>query len=95
MVAVASANRLENTYLPPVSSRTAGGSGNFLAAPFKTGGGSFGAGAGFGKFGGASTFNSHAPIATTYSAQSYSHSPPAAILRFDNQNNGDGSYQYQ
>lgn len=92
-MAVASADRLENTYLPPVSSRTAGGSGNFLATPFKTGGGSFGAG--FGKLSSASAFNSHVPVATTYSAQTYSHSAPVSILRFDNQNNGDGSYQYQ
>ncbi|GLV31158.1 hypothetical protein CBL_12232 [Carabus blaptoides fortunei] len=51
-VALSSAARLENTYLPPGSARTAGGSGNFLAAP-RGGPGFGGAGGGPGFGGGA------------------------------------------
>ncbi|CAH0553726.1 unnamed protein product [Brassicogethes aeneus] len=35
-VAAAVADKLENVYLPPNSANTAGGNGNFLAAPLKT-----------------------------------------------------------
>ncbi|RZC35426.1 pupal cuticle protein 36-like, partial [Asbolus verrucosus] len=70
-VAVAAADRLENTYLPPSSAKTAGGS-PFLNAPRQGGGGG---GAGRGAFGG----SSNAQI---------------GIVRFDNVNNGDGSYKF-
>lgn len=37
MFTIVYADRLEKTYLPPTNSRTAGGNGNFLAAPFANG----------------------------------------------------------
>lgn len=96
-VAIANADRLENTYLPPANSRTAGGNGNFLAVPFVQGAKSVfkGASSGFPKFAGSAssptTFNRQS--SATYN--SHSQSAPIPILRFNNQNDGDGSYQFQ
>ncbi|KAJ3627022.1 hypothetical protein MTP99_014430 [Tenebrio molitor] len=78
-VAVAAADRLENTYLPPKSAQTASGAG-FLNAPRPGGGGGRGGGgAGGGGGGGAGGVNPNAKI---------------GIIRFDSDNPGDGSYKY-
>jgi hypothetical protein len=79
-VAVAAADRLENTYLPPKSAQTASGAG-FLNAPRPGGGGGRGGGgAGGGGGGGAGGVNPNAKI---------------GIIRFDSDNPGDGSYKYR
>ncbi|XP_026471262.1 flexible cuticle protein 12-like [Ctenocephalides felis] len=62
-VAVCSAARLENNYLPPNHASSTGGNGKFLAAPYAAAG---------------------APT-----------TPPVAILKSVNENNGDGSYNYE
>lgn len=77
LIAVASAAKLGNNYLPPHSAKTAGGSGSFLNAPF-----------------GGSGFKSSASVHGGY-ASPKSAEGGAAILRFNNDNNGDGSYQFE
>lgn len=111
LVAVASAGRLENTYLPPSTARFAGGSGNVLAAP------SLGLGAPTSysapAFGGVpvpgvttAAFNGFVGVAPTPSVsygvpvaavKTYSApvTPPVPILRLNSDNNGDGSYRYE
>lgn len=76
---VANAARLENNYLPPSGAQNAGGSGNFLAAPF-------------GRQGPSAPASSYGAPAQ---ASSGSYSPPAAILRYNNDNNGEGAYRYE
>ncbi|XP_065156716.1 pupal cuticle protein 20-like [Atheta coriaria] len=97
VVAVA-ADRLDNTYLPPSSAQTAGGNGNFLNAPSDK----YGAPSGqSGRFQAPST-NYGAPVGN--SQQGYNNGGQqqqagpdagAAILKFDNENNGDGSYRFE
>ncbi|XP_026471258.1 endocuticle structural glycoprotein SgAbd-2-like [Ctenocephalides felis] len=62
-VAVCSAGRLENNYLPPNNAQASGGNAKFLAAPYGAAGGP-----------------------TT---------PPVPILKSVNENNGDGSYNFE
>ncbi|XP_017770861.1 PREDICTED: pupal cuticle protein 20-like [Nicrophorus vespilloides] len=78
-VAVA-ADRLENTYLPPSSAQTAGGNGNFLSAPSNS----------FHKS------SSNIPSGQ-YGAPTKHQSAEAgaSILRFNNENQGDGSYGFE
>ncbi|XP_015609901.1 pupal cuticle protein 20 [Cephus cinctus] len=108
---VASAGRLENTYLPPGSAASAGGAG-FIHAPAYTAVGSSGrpgVSGGFGGFGGsggvgggAGGFGVHggsagAPgpvVGGGYQGSGNRHGQFVEITRFNNQNNGDGSYQY-
>ncbi|XP_018579201.1 endocuticle structural glycoprotein SgAbd-2-like [Anoplophora glabripennis] len=71
-VAATSAGRLENVYLPPSSSGSAGGSGSFLNTPVKSASGGAG------------------PV----SAYSGPTAAPVAILRLNNDNNGDGTYNF-
>lgn len=91
-----SAARLDNTYLPPGSARTAGGNGNFLGAP-KQSPGAVDIRSGFG---GSAAGGAPAP-APGYGApngQGQQRSNPAQeipILRYNNENNGDGSYQFE
>lgn len=79
LIAVASAAKLSNNYLPPHSAKTAGGSGTFLNTPF---GGS--------PFKSASSGPVHGGHVAPKSAEA-----GAAILRFNNDNKGDGSYQFE
>ncbi|GLV31155.1 hypothetical protein CBL_12229 [Carabus blaptoides fortunei] len=82
-IAVCSAARLDNTYLPPGSARTAGGNGNFLGAPKQS------SAAGFG--------GAPAPVYGAPNGQGQQRSKSTQeipILRFNNENNGDGSYQF-
>lgn len=91
-VCAVAADRLENTYLPPVSAKTAGG-GGFLAAPQRT----FNAGAGSSYVPPASgpvpsqAYNG--PSVRTYSG--HAGDAPVAILRFNNDNAGDGTYRFE
>lgn len=88
LATVAAAARLENTYLPPNSAQSAGGSGSFLRTPF-------GAQPSSPRFGGASSFS--APSAA-YGAPARSFGPSGrniAILRFNNENYGDGNYRFE
>ncbi|CAH1372967.1 hypothetical protein MTP99_014426 [Tenebrio molitor] len=91
-VCAVAADRLENTYLPPVSAKTAGG-GGFLAAPQRT----FSAGAGSSYVPPASgpvpsqAYNG--PSVRTYSG--HAGGAPVAILRFNNDNAGDGTYRFE
>lgn len=133
-VAAATAERLENTYLPPNNAGNAGGSGTFLATPFHQGSATgfstslarpntiaeasafrgfntFRASSGFGKpsvgfrqssFGSNFGHNSFASPAPQYGlptgAQGYSGQfggRQIAILRSNNENNGDGSYHFE
>lgn len=98
---VATAARLENTYLPPGSAQNAGGSGSFLRTPF---GGQpstarFAAAASPGFSGAAnSQFSSNAPSSAYGAPSSRSFGPsgqPIAILRFNNENYGDGNYRFE
>ncbi|GLV31153.1 Cuticular protein 47Ef [Carabus blaptoides fortunei] len=104
LVGVCFGDRLENTYLPPSSSYSAGGSGNFLLAPRPSFGGSslggrsaFGASGGFGH-------GSHAIPSTSYgvpvvqtSHNSYNTraGPQIPILKLNSDNNGLGNYRYE
>lgn len=96
LAAAAVADRLEHTYLPPFTAQSAGGSGSFLSTPFHSGVSSFSRGSSFGAsgFGGSSAYP-HANVGQYYApVQSY-HSAHVPILRYNNQNNGDGSYQFE
>lgn len=98
LTTVVNAARLDNTYLPPQNSRNSGGSGHFLTPPFQQQHGkpSFQAsGSGFPKFAGSASFGG---ASSTFNRQGGSYNRQAAhipILRFDNKNNGDGSYQFK
>lgn len=88
MATAVSAARLENTYLPPNGAQSAGGNGNFLATPFGRQGAS------------APGFSGNAPApVNSYGAPAQSsgrsYEPPAAILRYNNDNNGEGAYRYE
>lgn len=97
--------RLENTYLPPASSYSAGGSGNFLLAPKPSfGGSSFGGRSAFGASGGFSQGSSHPIPATSYGVPAVQTSynsfntragPQIPILKLNSDNNGFGSYHYE
>ncbi|EEZ98926.1 pupal cuticle protein 36 [Tribolium castaneum] len=88
-VAVATAARLENTYLPPSSAQTAGGSSSFLNAPRPSGGAAAprpsGGAAAPRPSGGAAAFGGSGPV---------SANAKIAIVRFDSDNPGDGTYKY-
>lgn len=84
IASVATAARLENAYLPPGSAGTSGG---FINAPF--GGGQLPSS---GRFGAVATsgFSAGAP------SRSFGPSgQPIAILRFNNENYGDGNYRFE
>ncbi|KAJ8937484.1 hypothetical protein NQ314_011874 [Rhamnusium bicolor] len=78
--ACAAAERLENTYLPPNSAQSAGGSGNFLHTPFKATPAAQ-----------AQLYNAPNRGAAGYSGPT---AAPIAILRLNNDNNGDGTYNF-
>lgn len=87
--------QLDNTYLPPGSASSAGGSGNFLAAPRHGSGhgGSFahGGSAPTGEYGAPA----HGNGGNFRANGGHSGGQDVPIVRFDNENNGDGSYHYQ
>ncbi|XP_018579200.1 endocuticle structural glycoprotein SgAbd-2-like [Anoplophora glabripennis] len=88
-VASATAGNLQNTYLPPNSAASAGGSG--LSAPIKP----------LSPVGlvTSARFSGVALAPTTLYAAPVSYSapatPPVPILKLNNDNNGDGSYRYE
>lgn len=82
LIVTVSAAQLTNNYLPPNGAKGAGGSGGFLNTPF--GGSPFKPAAA----------NNLADGSSTRSSPS-SAEARAAILRFNNENNGDGSYQFE
>ncbi|KAJ8920384.1 hypothetical protein NQ315_005250, partial [Exocentrus adspersus] len=103
LVATASADKLQSNYLPPTSALSAGGSSSFLSVPRQSHSG-FSSNSG-------NAFSHQSGYATSYAAPpsgpvpasfyngpavAYSSSgPPVAILRFNNKNNGDGSYIFE
>lgn len=89
LLGVIAADKLNNVYLPPSNARTAGGTGSFLSTPFQP-------------RNGLRPFVPNQPSSPVYGApqlnyrdqQSYYSSKPAQITRYSNENNGDGSYQF-
>ncbi|RZC37347.1 hypothetical protein BDFB_007786 [Asbolus verrucosus] len=94
-VCVVAADRLENTYLAPTSAKTASGS-SFLAPPQRLDG-AFSSRTGSSYVPPASgpvpsqLYN--APSVRTYSG--HIGGAPVAILRFNNDNAGDGTYRFE
>ncbi|XP_031337584.1 endocuticle structural glycoprotein SgAbd-2-like isoform X2 [Photinus pyralis] len=95
LIAVAATARLENTYLPPGSAGSAGGHGSFLAAPFRQ--------SHFGSTASSAFKQLPIPIAipqankfaeTFHQEKTYPLRPNINILRFENVNDGFGSYSY-
>ncbi|KAJ8955042.1 hypothetical protein NQ318_000474 [Aromia moschata] len=80
-ITMAYAARLENTYLPPNSARSAGGSGSFLNTPLRSAPA-------------APAVIRKVPAAAVVQTYTGPTSPPVAILRLNNDNNGDGSYSF-
>ncbi|XP_045468992.1 endocuticle structural glycoprotein SgAbd-2-like [Harmonia axyridis] len=95
-VAVVVADKLNNVYLPPSSSISAGGNGNILRTPFtqtfiqpgrKIFSGTYQTAQQGNVYANQqSSFNNYAKV----SAQ-----PQIAILRFNNDNNGEGTYRFE
>ncbi|GJQ74124.1 hypothetical protein Trydic_g19046 [Trypoxylus dichotomus] len=81
LLSVAVAEKLNNVYLPPSNARTAGGSATFLSTPFARGG----------VF--APVIRTQAPQLIHQTQQGY-YSKPVQITRYINDNNGDGTYQF-
>ncbi|GLV31154.1 hypothetical protein CBL_12228 [Carabus blaptoides fortunei] len=99
-VCAAAPASLDNTYLPPGSARTAGGNGNFLGTPRQ--GGGFGGNAGFPGIGPSSAYGAPAGPSGAPAGQNnyrsnggHSANQDIPILRYNNDNNGDGSYHYE
>ncbi|XP_077301604.1 endocuticle structural glycoprotein SgAbd-2-like [Arctopsyche grandis] len=91
-VVACSAGRLENTYLPPNSAQSAGGNGAFLAAPssaFKQPG--FGSSGAYRQPQGGSAQGSYSG---GYSQGGKTTGQEIPILKFNNDNNGDGNYAF-
>ncbi|KAF5281194.1 hypothetical protein FQR65_LT14836 [Abscondita terminalis] len=93
-IAAASAARLDSTYLPPSNAASAGGIG--LSAPFRQSNTHASL-----QFGGSSAFK-QAPLPAAHASFSQSNyqeryqpaQPQVNILRFENLNDGFGSYSY-
>lgn len=83
LIATATAGRLENVYLPPHSAPNAGGS-NLLSAP-----------SGSGRLGGSAPGSPSGLYGAPAGGQARSAEGRAQTLRFDNNNDGLGSYSYQ
>ncbi|KAJ8955039.1 hypothetical protein NQ318_000471, partial [Aromia moschata] len=99
LFAAALSEKLQNNYLPPLSAKTAGGSGSFLSAPRPTFAPSFATGSAFTPSGIATSYaappSGPAPSGLYGAPKTYSTGIPTAILRFNNENNGDGSYRFE
>lgn len=89
VVAAAAADRLENVYLPPVSAKTASGGGLLTPPAFGRISSSYGPPAA----GLVPSQLYNAPSARTYSG--HTGGAPVAILRFNNDNAGDGTYRFE
>ncbi|KAL3276458.1 hypothetical protein HHI36_011839 [Cryptolaemus montrouzieri] len=86
-VAAVVADRLDNVYLPPTGARTAGGSGNILNVPFNQ------RTSQAGSYSTSPKFQDSRSGSSYVAPQQYSAGPtqpPVAILRFNNDNNGEG-----
>ncbi|XP_044739332.1 endocuticle structural glycoprotein SgAbd-8-like [Chrysoperla carnea] len=86
LVAICSAGRLQNNYLPPSgATQSAGASAGIIAPAYGTPGAGIRAGAGIGasSFGGA-----------RFAPQPRNPNNDIPILSYSNENNGDGSYRY-
>lgn len=103
-IGAASAARLEGTYLPPGSAASAGGAA-FVQAPGFSGGYNSavsGSASGSGYHSGSASAggayhgqtNSYQAQSAGYQGQSGARGPQYAITQYNNQNNGDGSYQF-
>ncbi|KAK5649476.1 hypothetical protein RI129_000505 [Pyrocoelia pectoralis] len=100
-IAVVTAARLENTYLPPGSAGSAGGHESFLAAPFRQSNNPSHASFNFGS---SSNAFKHSPtivlphlnklVETVYQEKFNPSRPNFNIIRFENINDGFGSYSY-
>lgn len=92
LVGLSHADKLDNTYLPPQSAQSAGGSGSFLAAPHRSS-----AAVGGSSFSGSqkSSFSAGNAANTNSFASAASNAAPIAIIRLNNENNGDGSYKFE
>ncbi|CAH2266829.1 jg9444 [Pararge aegeria aegeria] len=82
LIALASCGRLEPQYLPP---RLGGGNGGLGGAGGSGGGGGGNAGLGGGSFGGGSS---------SFGGSSGGSGANIPILRYENENNGDGTYKF-
>ncbi|KAI4459214.1 cuticle protein [Holotrichia oblita] len=83
VLGVATASKLNNIYLPPVSATTAGGSGNFLNTPLH-------AVKGFSSL----IRNQPSSFYGTPELIYQKYQRPIQITRYNNDNNGDGTYQF-
>ncbi|XP_045468991.1 endocuticle structural glycoprotein SgAbd-2-like [Harmonia axyridis] len=96
-VAVVVADKLNNVYLPPSSSISAGGNGNILRTPFTQ---TF-IQPGRKIFSGTYQTAQQANVYTNQQQSSFNNyarasgQPQIAILRFNNENNGDGTYRFE
>ncbi|KAL3276460.1 hypothetical protein HHI36_011841 [Cryptolaemus montrouzieri] len=91
------ADRLDNVYLPPTRSRTAGGNGNILNVPFHQRKSQVASYSTSSNFQAPLPGNSYiAPQNSGFNGNSVGPTkPPVAILRFNNENNGEGTYQFE
>lgn len=80
---IATAAKLNNIYLPPASARTAGGNGNFLSSPFQSL-------KGFPSL----IRNQPSSVYGTPQLTYQTYQKPIQITRYNNDNNGDGTYQF-
>lgn len=98
LVGVALGARLEQTYLPPESAATAGGSGQFLSAPKQSFGGSSFSGSGFAGSAGAAAGARFAPKSFSRTGNTYGAAlatqPHIPILKYSNENL-NGQYRYE
>ncbi|XP_018579264.1 pupal cuticle protein 20-like [Anoplophora glabripennis] len=94
-----SAEKLQSNYLPPITAQSAAGSSSFLSAPRPFSGFSASSGSAFTQSGIATSYAAppSGPVPSgVYNAPigHYSTGVPIAILRFNNENTGDGSYRF-
>ncbi|XP_044744827.1 endocuticle structural glycoprotein SgAbd-2-like [Coccinella septempunctata] len=96
-VAVCLADKLNNVYLPPSNSITAGGNGNFLRAPISQGSIKSGSQFSSGSYQTSQQRNVYVnqQQSSSNNFASGSVQPQIAILRFNNQNEGDGTYRFE
>ncbi|XP_045468989.1 endocuticle structural glycoprotein SgAbd-2-like [Harmonia axyridis] len=96
-VAVVVADKLNNVYLPPSSSISAGGNGNILKTPFTQTFVQPGRKVFSGTYQTAQQGNVYAnqQQSSFNNYASASAQPQIAILKFNNENNGDGTYRFE
>lgn len=93
MVTTVYSDRLENVYLPPSRAQTSGGSGAFLKTPVRIAPSQPSQlyGAATNSFSGASSGSINIAAKQSFGPTS----PPIAILRLNNENDGDGKYNFK